>query len=146
MLTVRSYTLCVDTSSEHRPQTVSSLSSKTAALSSYALFPVQVKKKKRNISTLYQGILAGFDQKFNVILSDSKERRVSQDSHIEEVPLGLYLVKGDMMYAFLILIFFFLFIQNSISQRILVGELDDAIDSSLDLSTLRAEAVPPIRY
>ena len=44
-----------------------------------------------------QGVLAGYDQKSNVVLSDSKERVYSIDEGIEEVPLGLYLVKGDMM-------------------------------------------------
>jgi U6 snRNA-associated Sm-like protein LSm8 len=44
--------------------------------------------------------MAGFDQKSNVVLSDSKERVYSMDEGVEEVPLGLYLVKGDMMYVF----------------------------------------------
>lgn len=46
-----------------------------------------------------QGVLAGYDQKSNVVLSDSKERVYSLDEGVEEVPLGLYLVKGDMMYV-----------------------------------------------
>lgn len=45
-------------------------------------------------------MLAGYDQKSNVVLSDSKERIYSADEGVEEVPLGLYLVKGDMMYVF----------------------------------------------
>lgn len=45
-------------------------------------------------------MLAGYDQKSNVVLSDSKERIYSTDEGVEEVPLGLYLVKGDMMYVF----------------------------------------------
>ncbi|KAJ3513173.1 hypothetical protein NMY22_g15119 [Coprinellus aureogranulatus] len=72
------------------------------------------------------GVLAGFDQKSNVVLSDSKERVYSMDEGVEEIPLGLYLVKGDMI--------------------ILIGELDEAIDQSTDLSTIRAEPLPPIRY
>jgi U6 snRNA-associated Sm-like protein LSm8 len=44
-----------------------------------------------------QGVLAGYDQKSNVVLSDSKERVYSMDEGVEEIPLGLYLVKGDMM-------------------------------------------------
>ena len=44
-------------------------------------------------------MLAGYDQKSNVVLSDSKERVYSLDEGVEEVPLGLYLVKGDMMYV-----------------------------------------------
>lgn len=46
-----------------------------------------------------QGVLAGFDQKSNVVLSDCKERVYSMEEGVEEIPLGLYLVKGDMMYV-----------------------------------------------
>lgn len=45
-------------------------------------------------------MLAGYDQKSNVVLSDSKERVYSVDEGVEEIPLGLYLVKGDMMCVF----------------------------------------------
>ncbi|KAG6811029.1 hypothetical protein H0H92_009299 [Tricholoma furcatifolium] len=72
------------------------------------------------------GTLAGYDQKSNVVLADSKERVYSLDEGVEEQPLGLYLVKGDMI--------------------ILIGEIDDAIDSAADLSTIRADPIPPIRY
>lgn len=44
-----------------------------------------------------QGVMAGFDQKSNVVLSDSKERVYSMEDGVEEIPLGLYLVKGDQM-------------------------------------------------
>ena len=43
--------------------------------------------------------MAGFDQKSNVVLSDSKERVYSMDEGVEEIPLGLYLVKGDQMFV-----------------------------------------------
>ncbi|KAF7351262.1 U6 snRNA-associated Sm-like protein LSm8 [Mycena sanguinolenta] len=57
------------------------------------------------------GVLAGFDQKSNIVLSDSKERIYSMDAGVEEVPLGLYLVKGDMI--------------------VLIGEVDDAVDQAV---------------
>lgn len=44
-----------------------------------------------------QGVMAGYDQKSNVVLSDSKERVYSIEEGVEEIPLGLYLVKGDQM-------------------------------------------------
>jgi len=72
------------------------------------------------------GVMAGFDQKSNVVLSDSKERVYSMDEGVEEIPLGLYLVKGDMI--------------------VLIGEIDDALDGAVDLSTIHAEPIPPIRY
>ncbi|KAI0064388.1 Sm-like ribonucleoprotein [Artomyces pyxidatus] len=72
------------------------------------------------------GVLAGYDQKSNVVLSDSKERVYSLEEGVEEIPLGLYLVKGDMI--------------------ILIGEIDEDKDRSVDLSTIRADPLPPIRY
>ncbi|KAH9940305.1 hypothetical protein B0H21DRAFT_697730 [Amylocystis lapponica] len=72
------------------------------------------------------GVMAGFDQKSNVVLSDSKERVYSLEDGVEEIPLGLYLVKGD--------------------QIVLIGELDDALDQAVDLSTIRAEPLPAIHY
>lgn len=48
--------------------------------------------------------MAGYDQKSNVVLSDSKERVYSPDEGVEEIPLGLYLVKGDQMYVRLLFI------------------------------------------
>ncbi|KAJ7439318.1 hypothetical protein FB451DRAFT_1027012 [Mycena latifolia] len=72
------------------------------------------------------GVMVGFDQKSNVVLSDSKERIYSIDEGVEEIPLGLYLVKGDMI--------------------VLIGEIDDAVDQAVDLGTIHAEPIPPIRY
>ncbi|KAI0266061.1 hypothetical protein BC834DRAFT_824060 [Gloeopeniophorella convolvens] len=72
------------------------------------------------------GVLAGYDQKSNVVLSDAKERVYSPDEGVEEIPLGLYLVKGDMI--------------------ILIGEIDEELDRAADLSTIRAEPLAPIRY
>ncbi|KAG1800274.1 uncharacterized protein HD556DRAFT_1430376 [Suillus plorans] len=72
------------------------------------------------------GVLAGYDQKSNVVLSDSKERIYSIDEGVEEVELGLYLVKGDMI--------------------VLIGEIDEAIDRAVDLASIRAEPILPIRY
>lgn len=42
-----------------------------------------------------QGELKGFDQTTNVILSHSSERVYSMDEGVEEVELGLYVVRGD---------------------------------------------------
>lgn len=72
------------------------------------------------------GVLTGFDQKSNIVLSDCKERVFSMDDGVEEIPLGLYLVKGDMI--------------------ILIGELDETMDNSTDLSSIRADPILPIRY
>lgn len=66
---------------------------------------------------------------------------------VEEIPLGLYLVKGDMMYVCCH--------PSPVKNKIfsltltcsaLIGEIDDAIDQAVDLSSIRAEPIPPIRY
>ncbi|KAH8103050.1 hypothetical protein BXZ70DRAFT_1006219 [Cristinia sonorae] len=72
------------------------------------------------------GVMAGYDQKSNVVLSDSKERVYSTEEGVEEIPLGLYLVKGD--------------------QIVLIGELDEEAEKTVDLSAIRAEPLPAIRY
>ncbi|KAG8931626.1 hypothetical protein FRC02_002448 [Tulasnella sp. 418] len=72
------------------------------------------------------GTLEGFDPRSNVVLSESVERVYSMEEGVEEVELGLYLVKGDTI--------------------ILIGELDTVKDSQVPLSEIRAEPITPIRY
>lgn len=45
------------------------------------------------------GLLRGVDNVGSVILSGCVERIYSADSGVEEVPLGLYIVRGDAMYV-----------------------------------------------
>ncbi|PWN54194.1 hypothetical protein IE53DRAFT_404246 [Violaceomyces palustris] len=72
------------------------------------------------------GTLSGSDSQGNVILSESVERIFSLDAGVEEVPLGLYIVKGDSIA--------------------LVGDLDQEKDRQMDLSQIRAEPVPETRH
>ena len=76
----------------------SSSSFKTGAPSSSVHYFLNVSVCPEYLS---QGTLAGFDQKSNIVLADSKERVYSVDEGVEEIPLGLYLVKGEMMYVHL---------------------------------------------
>lgn len=50
---------------------------------------------KLKLLTSSKGLLQGFDDKSNIILSSSFERVFSKDEGVEIVPLGLYLIKGD---------------------------------------------------
>lgn len=54
-----------------------------------------------------QGTLRGFDQTVNVILAGSHERVYSTSSGVEQVQLGLYIIRGDNMWAELLLAFLF---------------------------------------
>lgn len=47
--------------------------------------------------SLWQGLLKGFDQTINVILENSHERVYSSASGVEQVALGLYIIRGDNM-------------------------------------------------
>lgn len=42
-----------------------------------------------------QGTLKGFDQTINLILDESHERVFSSSQGVEQVVLGLYIVRGD---------------------------------------------------
>eukprot|EP00007_Cunea_sp_BSH-02190019_P004835 CAMPEP_0174229052 /NCGR_PEP_ID=MMETSP0417-20130205/121_1 /TAXON_ID=242541 /ORGANISM="Mayorella sp, Strain BSH-02190019" /LENGTH=91 /DNA_ID=CAMNT_0015306553 /DNA_START=130 /DNA_END=401 /DNA_ORIENTATION=+ len=64
------------------------------------------------------GTLAGMDQLTNLILEDCHER-VHSPEGTEQVPLGLYIVRGDNICA--------------------VGEVDLALDKGIDFSQLRGE-------
>ncbi|VDO95706.1 unnamed protein product [Soboliphyme baturini] len=41
------------------------------------------------------GVMKGFDQTVNVILEDSCERIFNSQQGIEQVPLGLYIIRGE---------------------------------------------------
>lgn len=58
-----------------------------------------VQKASSSYPTYVQGDLKGFDQTTNIILAESIERVFSMDDPVEEVPLGLYVVRGDNMYV-----------------------------------------------
>ena len=44
---------------------------------------------------LFQGTLKGFDQAINLVLDDSHERVYNTHMGVEQVLLGLYIVRGD---------------------------------------------------
>ncbi|WKA06070.1 hypothetical protein VitviT2T_023992 [Vitis vinifera] len=72
------------------------------------------------------GVLKGFDQATNIILDESHERVYSTKEGVQQLVLGLYIIRGD-----------------NIS---IVGELDEELDSSLDLSKLRAHPLKPVTH
>uniref|UniRef100_A0A803LIM3 Sm domain-containing protein n=1 Tax=Chenopodium quinoa TaxID=63459 RepID=A0A803LIM3_CHEQI len=45
------------------------------------------------------GILKGFDQATNIILDESHERVFSTKEGVQQIVLGLYIIRGDNMYA-----------------------------------------------
>ncbi|KAG0463006.1 hypothetical protein HPP92_021482 [Vanilla planifolia] len=70
------------------------------------------------------GILKGFDQATNIILDESHERVYSTKEGVQQLVLGLYIIRGDNISV--------------------VGELDEELDANLDLSKLRAHPLKPV--
>ncbi|MBA0580286.1 hypothetical protein Gorai_022513 [Gossypium raimondii] len=71
-----------------------------------------------------KGVLKGFDQATNIILDESHERVYSTKEGVQQLVLGLYIIRGDNISV--------------------VGELDEELDSALDLSNLRAHPLKPV--
>ncbi len=63
------------------------------------------------------GSLRGFDQTINIILDDSYERVISATDGVEQVLLGIYIIRGDNVA--------------------LIGEIDEDLDKSIDFSRIR---------
>ena len=63
------------------------------------------------------GTLKGFDQTINIILDDTHERVYSSATGVEQVVLGLHIVRGDNIAV--------------------IGELDEEVDQRLDLSNIK---------
>lgn len=72
------------------------------------------------------GTLRGSDAVGSIILAASVERIFSPDDGVEEVPLGLYILRGDAIC--------------------LVGLVDVEKDKAIDLATLMAEPIPETRH
>ena len=72
------------------------------------------------------GTLRGYDQVTNVILEECHERVYSLDAGVEQVVLGLYIIRGDNIA--------------------IIGEIDLERDAKTDLSKVRAEAMKPVSH
>lgn len=72
----------------------------------------------------FVGTLKGFDQTINIILDESHERVFSTANGIEQVVLGLHIIRGDNIAV--------------------IGQIDDSIDSRLDFNAIRCEPLGPV--
>lgn len=70
------------------------------------------------------GTLKGFDQTINIVIDDCHERVYNSISGVEQVPLGLYIMRGDNVAV--------------------VGEIDEDLDKRVNYSIIRAESLKPI--
>lgn len=72
------------------------------------------------------GLLRGYDQNTNLILDDSHERVYSSKAGVEQLSLGLYMIRGDNIAV--------------------LGELDEELDSQIDFDKVRAAPLKPIHF
>ncbi|EDV38767.2 uncharacterized protein Dana_GF24963 [Drosophila ananassae] len=70
------------------------------------------------------GTLKGFDQTINIIIDECHERVFSTTSGIEQIVLGLHIIRGDNIAV--------------------IGLIDETIDSRLDLANIRGEPLGPV--
>ncbi|KFM29338.1 N-alpha-acetyltransferase 38, NatC auxiliary subunit [Auxenochlorella protothecoides] len=72
------------------------------------------------------GVLRGFDQTCNLILDECHERVYSSKAGVEQLVLGLYVIRGDNIAV--------------------IGEVDEELDAQLDFDSLRAEPLQPVTH
>ncbi|KAI7838693.1 hypothetical protein COHA_007493 [Chlorella ohadii] len=72
------------------------------------------------------GTLRGYDQATNLILDECHERVYSSKSGVEQLVLGLYVIRGDNIAV--------------------IGEVDDDKDASIDFSAVRAAPLKPVTH
>ncbi|XP_023344805.1 U6 snRNA-associated Sm-like protein LSm8 [Eurytemora carolleeae] len=75
---------------------------------------------------IFIGTLKGFDQTINLILDETHERVYSTSQGVEQVVLGLHIVRGDNICV--------------------VGEIDEDLDQRLDLANIKADPINPIPH
>ncbi|CAF1473229.1 unnamed protein product [Adineta steineri] len=71
------------------------------------------------------GILRGFDQAINIILDDSHERVFSATDGVEQILLGLYIIRGDNVA--------------------LIGEIDEELEKNIDFSSIHADPLRAVK-
>uniref|UniRef100_A0A061R996 U6 snRNA-associated Sm-like protein LSm8 n=1 Tax=Tetraselmis sp. GSL018 TaxID=582737 RepID=A0A061R996_9CHLO len=72
------------------------------------------------------GILRGYDQTNNLVLDECHERVYSTKTGVEQLVLGLYMIRGDNVAV--------------------VGELDEELDSQIDLSKIYAAPLKAVSH
>src|SRR5262249_14106113 len=72
------------------------------------------------------GTLRGFDQAINIILDESHERVFSATDGVEQVLLGLYIIRGDNVA--------------------LIGEIDEELDKNIDYLEFELIRYPRLKH
>ena len=105
-----------------------------------------------------QGSLKGYDQATNLVLENCHERTYSTTAGVEQTVLGLYIIRGDNMYVCAMQrprhVMAHAYIDRQRAWRwfvpcvsacsAIIGELDEDLDSQIDLASLRGEPLRPL--
>lgn len=70
------------------------------------------------------GTLRGFDQTINIILEDAVERVYATTEGVSQIPLGLYILRGDNVAV--------------------IGLVDEVLDNQINFDEVRAEPLRPV--
>uniref|UniRef100_A0A914XWR4 U6 snRNA-associated Sm-like protein LSm8 n=1 Tax=Panagrolaimus superbus TaxID=310955 RepID=A0A914XWR4_9BILA len=70
------------------------------------------------------GFLEGYDQVTNLIITEARERVFSTQHGVKDVPLGMYVIRGDNVAA--------------------VGEVDEELDQRIDFEEVFVPPLGPI--
>ena len=76
------------------------------------------------------------------MLDSSHERVFSTSAGVEQVELGLYIIRGDNMYACISLLKYSQLIRLSA----VIGELDLEKDAKSDMESIRAAPLRPLQH
>jgi len=79
-----------------------------------------------NDGRVFVGALKGFDQTVNIVLHECQERVYSSTAGVETVSLGLYVIRGENICV--------------------IGEVDEEVDSRINLATVRAHPLKPVMH
>lgn len=74
---------------------------------------------------------------------DDSYERVYSPRGVQQVPLGLYIVRGDNVYV-TICFCFVQYLQFLIISRAVVGDVDEELDKKINYAALKSEQIPPI--
>lgn len=72
------------------------------------------------------GLLRGYDQATNLILDECHERIYSTKSGVEQLVLGLYVIRGDNVAV--------------------IGEVDEELDAGIDFAQVKAAPLKPVTH
>ncbi|KAF9213511.1 hypothetical protein BGZ59_005217 [Podila verticillata] len=86
---------------------------------------LDVNSRAELATTNSKGQFTGYDQACNIILTQTHERIYSSDEPMKSVPIGVYVIRGEIIAV--------------------IGDLDPELDEATDFENMRVEPLEPVR-